>query len=296
MYQQAILLGHPNRIDSLALIEAGSFLPSLPASNIQIRQLSELARTQNANDGSFVLKGGFNLPKRVRIISAIAHNWTFTSKWRIRAARDAAFENLEYDSGLVDVWAGVVGSEWNLRELDWLSDNFWLGSLSQEQMEGHTPVAIHVAPGDVFAQYWQIEVFDSRNPAQYLEVGRIFLGEGIQSIRGYSYGAGLGYDDPTTVETTESGAEYFDRKEPLRSFRFTLDMMGADEAFGKMLELERRAGLSEEIFVIADPTDKRHGLRRNFMGRLRVLNPLEQMLYANGEDRHSKTFEIKETR
>ena len=111
----------------------------------------------------------------------------------------------------------------------------------------------------------------------------------LQPVVNMSWGASLSYEDPTVVATSLSGAEFFDEREPVPVMRFSLEHMTEQEGFAKALELTRRAGISGEVFLIADPDDKEFSSQRNFLGRLRTLNPLEQARWQQT----SMSFEIK---
>jgi len=107
-----------------------------------------------------------------------------------------------------------------------------------------------------------------------------------------SYGASLGYEDDTGVETAISGAESFDPREPIRATRFQLGYLSHDEGYAQALELTRRAGIWKEVLVILNPIDATFGAVQSFVGRLRQLNPLEMVMH----NYNSMAFEIKELR
>lgn len=92
------------------------------------------------------------------------------------------------------------------------------------------------------------------------------------------------------------GAAFFDDREPLRVFRFSLRNLNNDDAYGKALQIVRRANLSQEIFVIPNPSAKSVGLYQNFMGTIRQLSPLEESVWINGGVGHTISFEIEELR
>lgn len=112
----------------------------------------------------------------------------------------------------------------------------------------------------------------------------------------YSYGATLGFETSTGVEQSLSGAEFFDVREPVRVFRFILEHMKDDEAYANFLEMTRRAGIHGEILVIPDPDQPLQAIRKNFIGRMRTLNPLEQTMWMDDGVSNAMSFEIKELR
>ncbi|WP_185982817.1 hypothetical protein [Aureimonas mangrovi] len=290
-----IMLGFPNRIDQCE-ITGGAWVESLPLANLRNRLFSRVARSASAAENATQMVLDLGDPKSIRVLGLIAHTITLQGRLRIEASQFADFRTLVHDTGFRDAWGGLIGAPWMINELEWESDNYWYGTYSREQVEGFTAVSVHVLDAPVFARFWRLSIQDARNPAGFIQIGRLFIGEGVQPRINYSWGAGAAYETGTQVETALGGAEFFDVREPVRVFRFTLEHMADEEAFGTFQEIVRRAGIHGELMVIPDPTDLYQGLRRNFMGRLRQLSPLEQVTWMNGGSAHSMAFEIKELR
>lgn len=290
-----ILIGFPNRIDQALAFSGGNWSAGLPLNNLKNRLFSRVARSVSADpvDTQFVVD--FGAPQRLRILAFVAHNMSLSARMIIEAAEDADFTTIFY-SAAVDVWTGMLTAEWDISVLEWENDNYWMGTYTAEDIQGFTAVSTHVLPGSISARYWRFRIDDPRNDAGYVQIGRLFMGPGWQPRINYAWGAGLGYEIGTSVETALGGAEFFDVKEPVRVFRFTLEYMRDEEAYGRALELVRRAGIHGEVFIVPSPTDTFQGLRRNFMGRIRQPSPLEQVTWANGGSAHSMSFEIKELR
>jgi hypothetical protein len=103
------------------------------------------------------------------------------------------------------------------------------------------------------------------------------MARGWSPIVNYTYGAGLGYQDPTPVETSLSGAEYFDVRSKFRVMNFSLEYMTDTEAYSYALELQRVAGISGEVLVMPDGgTDIGLQPIRSFVGRLRQIGSVTQ--------------------
>jgi len=289
-----IMLGFPNRTDE-ATLSSGSWTTSLPLSNLQTRQIAEVARTTNTDESSTRFIIDFGQPRKIDILSMINHNASFDAKITIDSSTVSNFASIQ-DTYSGDVWAGVSDADWIIDDLEWENDSYWLGSYTAEDIAGFTSNSTHILQTFRAARYWRVQIQDELNEDGFFQFGRLFVGPAVQPTVNYSFGSGLSYETNTAIETALSGAEYFDIREPFRVFRFSLEMMPGNEAYGKFLEIIRRAGVHGEIFVIPDPEDDLQGLRRNFMGRNRQLNPLEQTLYADNEVKHSMAFEIKELR
>lgn len=277
----------PNRIDG-ATLSGGAWVESLPLENLQDRALARVARTIDTDPESTWFQIAFDRQRTIDVIAFIAHNFSFSCRLRVRASDQSDFSVLKLDT-IFDAWP-AAGGDWNIDELEWENDNYWLGAYTQEDAEGQTPIASRVLSSPIQARYWRIDIHDANNPAGYIDLGRVFIGNiFLRPKINLSYGASFGYEDNTGVEAAISGAEFFDPREPIPVVRFELNYLDEEEAFAQALELTRRAGLSKEVFFIFDPTDTTYAAQRNIYGRLRQLNPLELAMFRFNR----MAFEIK---
>lgn len=193
-----------------------------------------------------------------------------------------------YVGPYVDAWPdGIIPQDL----LEWEDDNFWLGTLTQEQRAGYQSPYIQRLDSVVTARYWRVEMFDSGNPAGYIQIGRLFMARGWTPSVNYTYGAALGYQDPTPVETSLSGAEYFDVRSKFRVMNFDLEYISDTEAYNYALDLQRVAGISGEVLVMPDGgTDVGQQPLRSFVGRLRQIGAVTQPKPTA----YSVKFEVKE--
>lgn len=289
-----IFLGFPNRIDTSAL-SGGSWLSTLPLNNIKNRLLARVARSTDATFESTQIVIDLGQPRKIDVIGLVNHNISLGGKIIFEASNDEDFETIRYTLE-VDAWQGVADGQWLIDTLEWENDNYWTGTLSQEEIEGFTSISISLMQMSSPSRYWRIRIEDNQNPDDFVQVGRIFIGPGVQPLINYSYGATLGFETSTGVEQSLSGAEFFDIREPVRVFRFILEHMKDDEAYANFLEMTRRAGIHGEILVIPDPDQPLQAIRKNFIGRMRTLNPLEQTMWMDDGVSNAMSFEIKELR
>lgn len=286
-----IIIGFPNRIDD-ATVTGGDWLTAMPIGNIKDRLLSRVARSADEDPASTTFTLDFGRQRNIRIIALIAHTISFGGRLRVLAANNSGFSPTVYDvTG--DVWPGLTGGEWDIDTLEWEADNYWFGTYTQEETEDQTAVSSRVLPAVVQARYWRFDILDEGNAAGFVDIGRVFIGDGfLQPTVNYDYGASLGYETATGVETSLGGVKFFDPRESIRVLRFELSRLSEAESFTQALELTRRAGVHREVFVIDDPDDETYSHQRNFVGHLRMLNPLERALFQYD----SMAFEIEELR
>jgi len=281
------MIGFPNRVDS-ATLSGGSWSSSLPRSNLQSRVLGKVARTANVTTAATQFDIDLGSDMKVRVFAVVNHNFSLFATYRLRGSTVSNFASTVYDSGatFVDVWPVVYPSE----SLDWEDSNWWGGKYTAEQIEGYTRTLVVVLPANVTARHWRFEVNDTTNAAGYLDMGRVFIGPVWQPANNMSYGAANGWETKTDVQEALGGAEYFQRRTPYRVARFSLNWMSEDEGMANAFELQRRAGIDQDVLWIHDPDDTVHALRRQFLGRLRQLSPIEYPYPLT----QSAGFEIKE--
>lgn len=280
------MIGFPNRIDA-ATLSSGAWTAGLPQANLKNRIIGKVARTVDATNASTKLDVDLGAAKNTRIISLVNHNISLSGRYRLRGGADNTFAVTLVDTGWVDVWPVVYPFE----VLDWEADNWWTGKYTAEETAGYTTALTIILSGPVVAQYWRLEIDDTTNVAGYVQAGRIFLGPAWQPIINMSYGStSIGWETKTEVQEALGGAEYFQMRTPYRVARFSLDWLTENEGMANAFEIDRRAGIDQEVFWVHDTADTVHALRRRFIGRIRTLSPIE-FPYQNI---NKKPYEIKE--
>ena len=129
------------------------------------------------------------------------------------------------------------------------------------------------------------------NTDGYVQIGRLFMALGWTPTINYAYGASQAYQDPTPVETSLSGAEYFDIRPKYRVINLNLEYMSETDAYSYVLDMQRIAGTSGEVLVMPDGgEDVGQQPVISFMGRLRQMGAVSQPKPTA----YSINFEIKE--
>lgn len=281
-----ILLAWQNRTDA-GTLSGGSWLASLPLVNLQNRLVQKVARSTNAALASTKFDIDLGSQQSINVLALVVHNISTSGQVRIAGDDAADFVTPLYQSAWIDVWpSGMIPQ--NL--LEWEEDNFWLGTLSQQARAGYQSPFIHELPTSQFARYWRVEISDAGNSDGYVQVGRLFISSAWRTAINYDLGAGLGYADPSPVEASLSGAEYFDVRSKKREFGFTLSGLSATDAYDRVLQLQRIAGITSEVLQVPDAADTARLPARAFVGRLAQISPIVE----RGIDRFSANFSIKE--
>jgi hypothetical protein len=280
------VIAFANSVDQGAL-SGGAWVSGLPLTNLQDRVLGKVARSANVFTSStqFLADIGPDMPARV--IGLVAHTLSLSASVRIRASNDNTFATTLFDSGWQDAWPAVYDTV----SLEWQALNWWSGKYLDRQRQGYTWNYILDIGQSINAEYWLVEIDDTGNPAHFVQLGRLFIGDAWQFTCNMQYGStSLAWEDGSAVQESRSGAESFDKRAKFRVVRFTTNFMQIDEAMSEAFDIQRQAGITEEVIFMYDPADTLHRLRRQFMGRIRTLSPIEYPTLAG----MSTPWEIKE--
>jgi len=279
------ILAYGNLIDAASL-SGGSWLPALPLTNLQDRRLGKIARSTTAGTSDTKFDIDLGSTKLFRVVALVNHNFSLAAQYRVRSSTVPTFASTVDDSGWVDVWPVI----YPFGTLPWGHPSWWGGRTSAEIIAGYRAPVVYTLPVSSNAQYVRVEISDPTNGVGYVNLGRVFIADGWQPVRNMVYGASLAWEDRSEVQEGPSGAEFYNPRAAPRVARIALENMSQDEAMATAFEIQRTAGVTQEVFFIWDPADDTHSLRREFLGRLRSLSPIENP----GPDRWRSPFEIKE--
>ena len=277
----------PNLTDNLAAITGGSWVASLPASNLKDRRIKRVARSTNAATASTLFVADLGAPSSLGVVAVFGNNLSVDATYRVTMSNSADMSSPVYTSAWIAWWpvaAVPFGSE------PW-GDFDWSGRPVTAETIGYLPrVLIHLLPSAFKARYVRVEISDASNPAGYVELGRLFLGREWRPVVNMDWGASIGYESRSTAQEAYGGAEYFDKRQAFRVARFTLGHLTSDEAFGQVMRIQAQADTHGDVLYMWDGGDTVYRLQRSFLGRLRSLSPIEHPHVGE----HRATFEIKE--
>ena len=265
-----LLLAYQNNTDG-GTLSSGTWLASLPLANLQSRLVQRVARSSGATLAATKFDLDLGAAKQTGVVSLVVHNFSVLAKVRITGADNAGFVSPIYQTAWLDVWpAGMIPQSL----LEWEDDNFWFGTLSANARAGYQSPFIHVLPTSQTLQWWRVEIDDSTNSDGYVQVGRLFISPSWRPSINYALGAELDYRDSSPIETSLSGAEYFDVRGKAREFGFTLEGLTESEAYDNVLQMQRLIGVSGEILQVPDTDDTTRIPARAYVGRLVDLSPI----------------------
>lgn len=220
-----------------AALSGGSWDAGFPLTNLKNSLRSKVARSVDAAAASTKCIIDMGAVRTVRAVAILNHNATANlGTVRYRFCSDAACTNLVYDTGAVKL---IDTANLTAEDLvDWRPD-FWLA-----------------LPAAVSARYCELLVDDHTNPLGFFEMGRCCLFGGWSPGVNISVGWSIVYkDDYTRVGRLVSGTKAFDKQPGFRSIEIELKSLTPNEAHASWLEMQRKLGISGELFFITDPAE-----------------------------------------
>lgn len=282
-----VSMAWPNIIDETT-VSGGSWMASLPVTNVQNNRISKVARSANALLASTLLNIDMGAtPSSIGLLALVVHNLSASAKVRIRADDAADFATPTYDSGWLNVWpVGIIPQ--NL--LEWEEDNFWLGTVSQNAIAGYRAPFTHYLPTALPMRYWRIEIDDTGNSDGWVQIGRVFLGKVWSPAYNMTYGMSIGYSDASASESSLTGEEFFDVRTRYRVHKFDLGFLSKEEALTYVLAMQQQLGTSGELLISADRSDAENVPRTCFLGRMVSMAPVTAAFYQGW----TTSFDIRE--
>lgn len=252
----AVVLGYANQTD-LSTLAGGSWNASYPITNLRNRYLSQVARTSNALATSSIITVDLGTASSIGVVALISHNLTPSATVRIRGANNSGMTSPVYDSGNVGIYE-------------------------------HTDYAASFS--SAYARYWKIDIVDTANPAGYIQIGRLFIGQRFKPTFNCDWGVSLGVESTTEVLASLNGPEYFNDRPNRRTWRGSWANLTDSEAYRTFMTLQRNQDVSGEVYFFEDDEDTTNQDIRWFYARFRTLSTVEWP-YVN---RHSVGIEIGE--
>lgn len=176
-----------------------------------------------------------------------------------------------YDSGLVDIFNIL----YPYGSLSWTHPSFWTGKLLEEDRTGLIfPIIDLLTNNPIICRYARYDFDDSTNSDTGIAINRSFFTPGYQPTINPIYGANIQYNTDTTFEKSFGGEKSYERKDPYRSFAFSIENLPQNEALTQGLDIQRIQGMDKQMFFIMNPDDLENLHRTSFVATLRSLDPL----------------------
>lgn len=238
----SLIFGLNNRIDVAAVTsDAASWVSTLPLTNLQSPRLAEVART---TDLSFTLTIDLSA-KAARGIGCVAiagHNLSATAQVQIVTSQGVTQKD---DSGVLSPWMYLSADDPH-----WDTHSYSAAIIDSERLAELTPTLIYFLPTNKMANKVVITITDTSNPDNYIEIGRVFVGEQMGFEMGEEYGdAAYGLIDFSEIQITKRRARYAYEYPRLRTLIVGFNHLTRGEALGGLRSAQLRAGLMGEVIT-----------------------------------------------
>lgn len=216
-------------------ITQGSWLAGLPATNVQTKQLHDVARSTDETAANTKMEFDLGVARPLRVCFTLLPNISTsgaTIRWR-GSDTAATFGSPLFDSTAVAAWPSGVTAE--------MAEHFNVWHW-------------YVIPSETSARYVLMEIVDTSNADGYVDVARVGVCGGFQPTGvGVSQGLKMGYEDDTVITTTDGGADTFNVKRRRRTQIGVVQQVAQAEAFLSAFRMKMQAGISGQFFWIPDP-------------------------------------------
>lgn len=294
-----VLLGITNNLDNPSTSFSGSFgswLSTLPLLNLKSHILSKVARSSNATLSATQFGINIGAVQNIRVVALCNHNLQSSALVRITSYSDSGYASQTSDSGWLPVWTDAYSAGWG----GW-NDTTPGGTLPHGYLFSNpTNICsddyfinnfVYLPSAKIEARYWKVEINDTTNSNGYVQIGRIFFGNGWEPDFNFEFNQSIGWETQTNIQYSKGGTPYFDAKFPVRVAKFTLADLSQIEAMQTVFGINGYHGIDKEIFYVQDRSAIYDYQRSNFLGRLRQLSPIEHATVSQ----YSAAFEIVES-
>jgi hypothetical protein len=213
--------------------------PACPVTNVLLPRRSLILRVLGTHA---VITGVYGSPHFVNAMAVVRHTLSAVAQWRLEMFSDPAMTNSIYDSGelsalpvkaLGDLVLGVDALGSNIYEgWEFRHGTFWF------------------APVQAWA--WRLTISDVGS--DHIDISRIIVGAAFSPTYNADYGLNLQWTDPSKQQRTEAGSLVTDKRAKYRRVDFNLSYMPPEDK-RTLLDLQRRMGLSADLFISIYPDD-----------------------------------------
>lgn len=283
-----IVLCYPNYVE-VSTLSGGSYTSQLPRDNAKRGVISRKARTTTTGVDDTKVTITLQRGRNIGVIAIAGHNFSTSAEWRITLYGEDGVTEI-HNSGKMFVWPALYSSD----QLEWEDDSFWLGSVSEEERQFLTPLALYFVPdvGLINTKVVSIELFDESNSDGYLQFGKVFVSQTWQPSRNASLGISFSNEINTEVEMSLDNTEYFDRKRAKRSVGFTLDRLTEEEAFSRIFSMQMQQGIDKEVLFAYNKENNQFSYYRRFLGRLQSVDAISEPYVDRKHQSPMKIIEI----
>jgi len=237
-----IILGLNNRINAATLTSSGTYVATLPLTNLQTNVLAEVARTTTDAALTITIDLTGEPARSIGALAIAGHNLSRTATIQYQTYQGATEVN---DSGALSPWPYL-----HAEDPHWTAHTYAAAIIDTDRIAEAMPTSIYFLPANVEANKVIITITDTSNPDSYIEIGRVFVGEQLEPDMGEDYGkANLNLLDYSEIITTQRHILYENPYTPLRTAQIAYEHLTDGEAIGAIRTAQKRARLTGEWLI-----------------------------------------------
>lgn len=260
-----IILCWGNRADASTLSN-GSWNSSLPLTNLKDPNVRKVARTLNAGPAATLFAADMGATYTLRGLALANTNLSSAATVQVKAGTAAPDSSNNFATGLV-----YDSTALNAKQLS------FFGDIPTDWGQQY-PIIFPFATA-VTARYVTVTIVDGSNPDGYVQIGRLFMANGIQPTVNPEYGLQDGRDELSTIVKARSGTLYAQKITPRpRWVQFHLPYLSQAEA-DIVHEMDAAIGLTDEVLYIPDPSNLPLTQRYGMLGLIHEMSALEYPQY-----------------
>ncbi|TAL43999.1 MAG: hypothetical protein EPN89_14775 [Methylovulum sp.] len=267
-------------------LSGGSWATALPLNNLKDKVISKVARSTNLTLANTKFNVDLGASLTYDTVSLVNHNFSSTALVRVTTSALSDYSVLDYNSGWLDIYAPAYAPS----VIEWEQDNWYFGTVEDADLDKYQRTWFLVIDPVQTSRYLRIEIDDASNADGYVQAGRLLLGQALTFDVNYDLGATMRWVDDSIISRAISGALYADRRKKRRKFTFQSSFISDNQAFEDLFEMQRLLGIYGEVLVIPDADDTLNGFRRNFLGHIVTLDPIEHYKL----DLNKQAFDLEE--
>lgn len=246
-----------DRVAAAALSGAAT-LDGLPLANLQDPQPRKVARWSGTS-GYVVADFGAAVPIGAAVIHGTNLSAAATRRVRLSSVDATGAAGDVHDSGTAVAGASTV----------------YNGSFA------------YTLTADASARYLRVDLADTS--LAWIDAGLLLAGPVFRAARNFSYGAAIGYRESGRNEASPVGVTFTTRRGRARALSLRFDYATAAEAYAQLLELQRIAGVTQNVAIVPDPGGL-YAAQRLLVGTLQDLTPISNSYF----NIHSTTLSLVE--
>lgn len=268
-----------------AAVSGGSFVSTLPLSNVQTRDLREVARTTSVDSSATQFRVDFGKLRPIGGYAIGPTNISPGATYRIRLYGGPDGTEQKYDSGpQIRPGSGI-----EFGTLVWGHPALWTG-IDKDEVDTSDIAFFDFFQTDILASSMTVEIIDEGNARGYIDIGRLLIGRALRFKHNYAYGSNSFFMRPLTDrEESLAGTEFFFRRAQRRGFRCVFEYLPETQLFDAVYRV-MELGVEGQMFVIPDIEDTANLQKRSFFSTLNELPAIEQAVYRRG----TTAFDLKE--